>query len=139
MHAPIRHHGRRCALAVALIALLGAGAAAQVREKTSPIHQQPLPGVDGRTFTAAIVEFPPGGRDVAHRHGDAFVFAYVLHGAVRSQVGDAPARMYQVGETWVEEPGARHVLAENVSSEVPARLLVVFVSRTGEDLRTDEP
>ena len=34
----------------------------------------------------------------------AFIYAYVISGEVRSQVDDEPARVYQAGETWFENP-----------------------------------
>ena len=107
-------------------------------ETLTPLLAQALPGVQGKTFTSAVVDFPPGARAVPHRHGDAFVYAYVLEGNVRSGLGDEPARTYQQGENWVEQPGAHHVLTENTSDTDPAKLLVVFVSDTGEQLKIDD-
>ncbi|HEV7976701.1 hypothetical protein [Amycolatopsis sp.] len=43
------------------------------------------------------------------------------------------------GENWIEQPGAHHVATENASNAEPAELLVVFVSTTGEQLKTDDP
>jgi hypothetical protein len=39
----------------------------------------------------------------------------------------------------IEQPGAHHVLTENMSSTERARLLVVFVSDTGAELKVDDP
>jgi quercetin dioxygenase-like cupin family protein len=108
-------------------------------ETLTPLLQQALPNVQGKTFTSAIVDFPPGARAVPHRHGEAFVYAYVLEGAVRSQLNDEPARTYRQGGNWAEPPGAHHVLTENTSRTERARLLVVFVSNTGEPLKIDDP
>jgi len=47
-------------------------------EALTPLLQQALPNVQGKTFTSAIVDFPPGARAAPHRHGEAFVYAYVL-------------------------------------------------------------
>jgi quercetin dioxygenase-like cupin family protein len=55
---------------------------------TSPAH----------TFTSAIVDFAPGVRAAPHTHGEAFVYAYVLKGSVRSQLDDEPAKVYRTGE-----------------------------------------
>jgi quercetin dioxygenase-like cupin family protein len=76
---------------------------------------------------------------VPHRHGNAFVYAYVLEGAVRSQLEGEPMRTYHQGENWIEQPGAHHVATENVSNTEPAKLLVVFVSTTGKQLKIDDP
>jgi quercetin dioxygenase-like cupin family protein len=108
-------------------------------ETLTPLTQRPLPGVKGRTFTSAIVGFPPGARAVPHRHGAAFVYAYVLDGTVASRLAGHPRRTYHQGEDWVEQPGADHVLTENTSRTAPAKLLVVFVSHTGAKLKVDDP
>ncbi|GAA0412557.1 hypothetical protein GCM10009530_76360 [Microbispora corallina] len=108
-------------------------------ETLTPLIQQALPNVKGKTFTSAIVTFPPGARATPHRHGQAFVYAYVLEGTVRSQLEGAPKRTFHQGENWVEQPGAHHVATENASETEPAKLLVVFVSTTGEQLKIDDP
>jgi quercetin dioxygenase-like cupin family protein len=42
-------------------------------------------------------------------------------------VGTEPAKVYQVGESFYEEPGAYHRVSENASATEPASLLAVFV------------
>lgn len=108
-------------------------------ETLTPLIHQALPNVHGKTFTAATVAFPPGARAVPHRHGNAFVYAYVLEGAVRSRLDGEPMRTYHQGENWIEPPGAHHVATENVSDTEPAKLLVVFVSDTGQPLKINDP
>ncbi|MDX3234381.1 cupin domain-containing protein [Streptomyces sp. ME03-5709C] len=108
-------------------------------ESLKPLFQQALPQVKGETFTSAIVELPPDASAQPHRHGQAFVFAYVLEGTVRSKLDDKPVTTYHQGENWVEQPGAHHVLTENGSRTKPAKLLVVFVSKTGDQLKVDDP
>ncbi|MGJ5748633.1 cupin domain-containing protein [Streptomyces puniciscabiei] len=108
-------------------------------ETLKPLLQQALPNVKGKTFTSAIVDFPPDARALPHRHGQAFVYAYVLEGTVRSQLAGKPATTYHQGENWVEPPGAHHVLTENTSRTKSAKLLVVFVSDTGAKLKIDDP
>ncbi|KOV74801.1 cupin [Streptomyces sp. AS58] len=107
-------------------------------ETLTPILEQAMPNIQGKTFTSAIVNFPPDARAVPHRHGEAFVYAYVLQGTMRSQLGGEPARTYHQGEQWVEEPGAYHVLTENTSKTESAKLLVVFISNTGDALKVPE-
>ncbi|GAB2453228.1 cupin domain-containing protein [Streptosporangium sandarakinum] len=108
-------------------------------ETLSPLLEQALPDVKGKTFTAAIVNFPPAARAAPHRHGRAFVYAYVLEGIVRSRLGGEPVRTYRPGQNWVEQPGAHHLLTENTSRTRPAKLLVVFISDTGDKLKVDDP
>jgi quercetin dioxygenase-like cupin family protein len=125
-------------LSAALLAVLPMFCLAAPAESLAPRMQMPLPGTPGKSFTSAIVTFPPGAKAAPHRHGEAFVYAYVLSGSVRSQLDDQPAKIYRTGEDWTEQPGARHKLTENVSKTAPARLLVVFVAPTGAALKTPE-
>ncbi len=108
-------------------------------ETVAPVFQQSLPNVAGKTFTVVTVDFAPGTRAVPHRHGQAFVYAYVLQGSVRSQLEGQPAQTFTVGQSWSEPPGAHHVLTENPNASEPARLLVVFVADSGDSLKTDDP
>ncbi|AWW42006.1 cupin [Streptomyces sp. AS58] len=102
-------------------------------------YEQELPNIKGKSFTSATVDFPPNGHAVPHRHGDAFVYAYVLEGTFRSQLEGQPVETYKEGEYWVEPPGAYHVLTENTSETEPGKLLVVFVSNTGDELKVPQP
>ncbi|SDM83868.1 cupin domain-containing protein [Nonomuraea jiangxiensis] len=116
-----------------------AAASTRPSETLKPLLQQALPNVKGKTFTSAVVELPPNARAMPHRHGQAFVYAYVLDGTVRSKLDDKPVTNYHQGENWVEQPGAHHVLTENTSRTKPAKLLVVFVSDTGDKLKVEDP
>src|ERR1700749_3801133 len=127
---------RRILAGASVVCMLAANASA---ENVKPIFEHALPNVEGKVLTTVEVNFAPGARADPHRHGQAFVYAYVLEGSVRSQLGGEAARIYHVGESWFEPPGAAHVLTQNMSAKKPARLLVVFVSDAGEPLRTAEP
>jgi quercetin dioxygenase-like cupin family protein len=73
----------------------------------------------------------PAGHSATHRHAaSGFVFAYVLSGAIRSQVD----LVYRAGDSWFEPAGAHHVINENASSTEPERLLAVLVADTGVPL-----
>jgi quercetin dioxygenase-like cupin family protein len=130
----------------ALIAGCGASAAdpqtdtasADTTETLTPLYEQVLPNVADKTFTSVIVTFPPAARAVPHRHGDAFVYAYVLEGTVNSQLEGEQAHVYRQGENWSEPPGAHHLATENASATEPAKLLVVFIATTGEQLKVDD-
>jgi len=116
------------------------GTPASQHPSTSPLLKQPLPNVKGKTFTSEIVYFPPTARAAPHRHGSAFVYAYVLEGTIRSQLTGEPVRTYHQGQYWVERPGAHHLLTENTSRTRPAKLLVIFISNTGAKLKiNDQP
>jgi quercetin dioxygenase-like cupin family protein len=114
-------------------------AAPAPEEHVVPKFSHALPGGDGKTFTSVIVELPPGAKARPHRHGEAFVYAFVLSGRVRSALDDQKPVVYNVGQDWFEPPSAHHVLTENVSNSQPARLLVVFVAPTGTPLKIADP
>ena len=116
-----------------------AAASTPPTENFEQLFQQALPNVKGKTFTSAIIDFPPGASAAPHRHGQAFVYAYVLEGTVRSKLDDNPVITYHQGEDWVEQPGAHHLITENTSQTQQARLLVTFVSNTGDPLKTNDP
>ena len=92
------------------------------------VFEHALPNVEGKRLVAVTVTYPPGAKSLAHRHApSAFIYAYVLSGAIRSQVGDDPRRVYHAGEGFYEMPGSHHRISENASETEPASLLAVFV------------
>ena len=97
-----------------------------------PVFDQPT-NVPGKSLQAVTVSYPPGARSAAHHHANsAFIMAYVISGAIRSQLEGEPARIYHAGETWSEAPGAHHTVSENASATEPAELLAVFLLDTGD-------
>jgi quercetin dioxygenase-like cupin family protein len=114
-------------------------AGARPTDSLTPLLQQPLTGVPGKTFTSAIVDLPANAKSLPHRHGQAFAYAYVLEGSIRSQLEGEAVKTYDQGQSWVEPPGAHHVLAENPSTTQPTKLLVVFIADDGTALKTDDP
>ncbi|CAM3408548.1 cupin [Mycobacterium intermedium] len=104
-----------------------------------PVFDQPT-NVPGKSLQAVTVSYPPGAKSGAHHHAkSAFIMAYVISGAIRSQLEGEPARVYHPGETWSEAPGAHHTISENASDIEPAELLAVFLLDTGDSpLTTDD-
>jgi quercetin dioxygenase-like cupin family protein len=101
---------------------------AQNVEQVKAVFEHVIPNTEGRSMVVVVVTYPPGGKSSAHHHaGSAFIYAHVLSGAIRSQVGDEPAKVYQVGEGFYEVPGSHHKISENASDRDPASLLAVFV------------
>ena len=100
------------------------------RETLSLAFREAVVSAPGKTITAMIVDYPPGGKSLSHRHGAAFVIGYVLAGAIRSQIDDGQARVYRAGEHWTEKPGVHHKISENASATEPAKLLAIFVAST---------
>src|SRR4051794_21681126 len=87
-----------------------------------------LPNVPGKTLSAVLVNYAPGGRSGSHHHAGS-VFAFVLSGAIRSEnSATGPAKVYKAGESFFEPPGSTHSISENASATEPASLLAVFVA-----------
>jgi quercetin dioxygenase-like cupin family protein len=126
---------RIAAMAVALLALIAAPAA-RAEGVVTPIRTEKLPNVPGKSLTAVVVSYAPGGKSASHHHAGS-VFAYVLSGSIRSEnSATGPARVYKAGETFFESPGSEHLVSENASATEPASLLAVFVADDGAQLTT---
>ena len=97
-------------------------------EQEKPVFEHIIPNAEGKSMVAVVVTYPPGAKSPSHHHArSAFIYAYVLSGAIRSQVDDEPVKVYQVGEGFKEVPGSHHRISENASDKDPASLLAIFV------------
>jgi quercetin dioxygenase-like cupin family protein len=113
-------------------ALYAAGDSAGGHEK--PVFTTKLPNVPGKSFTAVVVNYAPGGKSPKHVHAGS-VFAYVLSGSIRSEnSATGPVKVYAAGEAFFEPPGSAHLISENASSTEPASLLAIFVADDGAQL-----
>lgn len=75
-----------------------------------------------------VVDYPPGSASAPHSHAkSAFIFGYVVSGAIETQVNDEARRIVRAGESFYEPPGSRHPVSRNASTTEPAKLLAVFV------------
>ncbi len=91
-----------------------------------------LPNVPGKTLSVVQVDYRPGGFSASHRHpASGFVFAYVLSGAIRSQVEGEPLRTYSAGQSWTEPPNAHHLVSANASKTRPAQLIAYIIADEG--------
>jgi quercetin dioxygenase-like cupin family protein len=110
-------------------------------EQVKPVFKQLIPNVEGKSMVAVVVSYAPGAKSPAHHHArSAFIYAYVLSGAIRSKVGDEPAKVYRTGEGFYEVPGSYHRISENASNTEPASLLAVFVVDSNDSpLTTPDP
>jgi quercetin dioxygenase-like cupin family protein len=97
------------------------------------VSQEKLADVPGKTLTVQVVDVPPGGRVPEHHHG-GLTIDYVLAGAVRMQLLDGPALVYQPGQTLFEPPGSVHLYAENLSVTEPAKIMLIHVHDDGAQL-----
>ena len=119
----------KIALFCTILGLTLAGAPARsANETVKPVFKHAIPNIPGKNLVAVVVNYAPGAKSLPHHHAkSAFIYAQVLTGAIRSVVGDEPAKVYQTGESVYEEPGAHHRVSENASETEPASLLAVFV------------
>ena len=121
----------------ALASAQQSGGAASARETVTPQFRHALPNAPGMSLIAVTVDYPPGAKSGPHTHAkSAFIYGYVVSGAIRSQVNDEPAKVYRTGEAFFEMPGAHHKISENASDSEPARLLAVFVVDANETTLT---
>lgn len=106
-------------------------------ETVTPNFEHAIPNIPGRSLTAVVVDYAPGGASPPHLHAkSAFIYAYVVSGAVESQVNDGPKRIYHAGESFFEEPGSVHRVSRNASTTQPAKLLAVVVADTDDKALT---
>ena len=100
----------------------------QSSEETKLVFEHAIPNINGKRMVAVVVTYPAGGKSMPHHHaGSAFIYAHVLSGAIRSQVGNDAPQVYRAGEGFYEVPGSHHRISENASDRDPASLLAVFV------------
>lgn len=117
---------------VAIAASLTAGAH-EAGVGVTPNFNQPITNIPGKSVIAVVVDYAPGAASPAHSHAkSAFIYAYVVSGAIESQVNDGPVKVYKAGESFYETPGASHKVSRNASKTEPAKLLAVFVVDTGD-------
>src|SRR5690606_31950616 len=89
--------------------------------------EQAIPNIPGKSLIAVEVDYPPGGASVPHVHAkSAVIYAYVVSGAIESQVNDGAKRVYRAGESWFEPPGSSHPVSRNASRTEPRRRLAGF-------------
>ncbi|WP_316396938.1 cupin domain-containing protein [Bradyrhizobium sp. 33ap4] len=96
-----------------------------------------IPNIAGKSLIAVEVDYAPSEASVPHTHAkSAFIYAYVVSGAIESKVNDGETRVYRAGESWSEPPGAIHSISRNASKTEPAKLLAVFVLDTNDNALT---
>jgi quercetin dioxygenase-like cupin family protein len=116
------------AVALLGVATLFGSQSCAADDPVRPVSAVKLPNVPGKTLTAVVVNYAPGGKSPSHHHAGS-VFAYVLSGAIRSEnSATGPAKVYKAGESFFEPPGSTHSVSENASATEPASLLAVFVA-----------
>lgn len=94
------------------------------------VIKQRLPGEPARDITLVEVTYPPGTGSPPHLHANG-VMAFVVSGAVASQVGDNPEQTFHAGDAWWEPEGAIHRVSRNASSSESATLLAIYIAPEG--------
>ena len=121
---------RACLAALLMLAAVPAEAA-DVKELFA-IDLADYAGKEGRMIE---VSYPPGARDMVHRH-DAHAFVYVLEGQIVMQLKDQSAVTLKAGQTFYEGPSDIHVVGRNASATQPARFVVVLLKAKGAPVLT---
>lgn len=104
------------------------------KEAVAVLQKRALPDAPGKKIIVAIVNYAPGQASFGHAHPGSVV-AYVLEGAVVSQVKGEEPVTYKTGDSWYEPPGIPHVVSRNASNTEPARLLVWMLSNEEEGIK----
>jgi quercetin dioxygenase-like cupin family protein len=103
-------------------------------ENVTKNFEATIPNIPGKSLIAVEVNYAPGAASPPHTHAkSSFIYAYVISGAIESKVNDGGTRIYRVGESWSEPPGATHSISRNASRTEPAKLLAVFVLDTNDN------
>jgi quercetin dioxygenase-like cupin family protein len=127
----------RSVIVAACFAVATPAAAQSPGEVITPNFEHAIPGIPGKSLVGLVVDYAPGGASRSHTHArSAFVYGYVVSGAIESQVNDGPRRVYHAGENFYELPGAHHDVSRHASSARPAKLLAVFVVDTDDKVLT---
>jgi quercetin dioxygenase-like cupin family protein len=121
----------RASLAALLMLAAVPADAADVKDLFA-IDLADYPGKEGRMLE---VSYPPGARDVVHRH-DAHAFVYVLEGQIIMQLKGKPAVTLNAGQTFYEGPNDVHVVGRNASDTAPARFVVILLKGKGAPVLT---
>ena len=117
---------------VALLMLAAAPAEAADVKELFAIDLADYPGKEGLMIE---VSYPPGARDMAHRH-NAHAFVYVIEGNIIMQLKGQPAVTVKAGQTFYEGPSDVHVVGRNASNTEPARFVVVLLKAKGAPVLT---
>jgi quercetin dioxygenase-like cupin family protein len=115
--------------------ILVLGQTALAEDSVSVLMKRRLADMTGKEATVITVDYAPGAASDPHVHPGS-VFAYVLEGAVVSQVEGEEPVTYTKGQSWYESPKKPHVVSKNASKTEPAKLLVFLLSQEGESLKT---
>jgi quercetin dioxygenase-like cupin family protein len=104
-------------------------------DRVEPVASYPLANAPGKYVTIVRVIYGPGGFTPPHYHAGT-VTAYIVRGAIRSQLQGGPVETFTAGQTFFEPPGSVHMVSANASDTEEAELLAIFVADHGAQLTT---
>ena len=59
-----------------------------------------IPNIPGKSLVAVEVDYAPGAASSSHTHAkSAFIYAYLISGAVESKLNDGETHIYRAGES----------------------------------------
>ncbi len=109
-------------------------ATVMAEDRVSLLMKQPLSDMAGKVAAVLTVDYAPGAASDPHVHPGS-VFAYVVEGAVVTQLEGEQPMTYTKGQSWYEAPKKPHVVSKNASKTEPAKLLVFLLSQEGEAIK----
>ncbi|MGH7905837.1 MAG: cupin domain-containing protein [Candidatus Binataceae bacterium] len=101
--------------------------------KVTELMRKDIPDMKGKQVSVVTVTYAPGASSSPHRHPGS-VFAYVLEGAVVSQVEPGKPTTYTQGQMWYELPMHLHRISRNASTTEQARILAFLIMNKGQKL-----
>ncbi len=104
-------------------------------DRVIPVASYPLANAPGKRVTVVRVIYGPGGFTRPHYHAGT-VTAYIVRGAIKSQLEGSPLETFTPGQTFFEPPGSVHMVSANASATEEAELLAIFVADEGAQLTT---
>jgi quercetin dioxygenase-like cupin family protein len=122
------------ATGAALAIAFAAPIVSRERGRRNACFERMISHIPGKSLIAVIVDYAPGDAFLQHAHEEsAFIFAYVVSGAIESQADDQRRRIYHAGESWYARADSNYGVSRNASQTKPATLLVVFVVDTDDE------
>ncbi|UNK49918.1 cupin domain-containing protein [Lysobacter sp. S4-A87] len=108
------------------------------KEKITMLQQHALADAPGKKALFFTVEYAPGQQSIPHVHAGSAI-AYVLEGAVVSQLEGGEPVTYLAGQSWYETPRIDHLVSRNASKTRPAKLLVWILNDGDSPVLTPLP
>jgi quercetin dioxygenase-like cupin family protein len=115
---------------ILLIAWFAPCCATAQQAKVTPLMSKDLNEFPGKEGVMIAVEYPPGASESVHRH-NAYVFVYVIQGAVVMQARGEKEVTLNAGQTFYEAPNDVHVIGRNASKTKSAKFIAFLVKDKG--------